>query len=83
MSDRSRIFFFFTGSGFLYLGFKTIMLMKFFLIHGIAAYRYLRQVINLVLPEYAYDDGGISQIEKEFLSLFPKQFSQGYTNNSW
>jgi len=67
-SDRPSIFSFFTGSGFLDLGFETsgfnIVYVNEIFSPFMAAYCYSRATLNLPLPEYGYHHGEEADVTK-------------------
>ncbi|MGK7876232.1 MAG: DNA cytosine methyltransferase [Xenococcaceae cyanobacterium] len=66
MSNRPKIFSFFTGSGFLDLGFELsgfeIVYVNEIYSPFIQAYRYSRQSLKLPLPEYGYNETDVTQL---------------------
>ncbi|QLE56228.1 DNA cytosine methyltransferase [Nostoc sp. TCL26-01] len=66
MSVTPSIFSFFSGSGFLDLGFETsgfnIVYVNEISPSFMAAYRYSREVLKLPLPEYGYHDGEVGDV---------------------
>jgi DNA (cytosine-5)-methyltransferase 1 len=68
MIFRPAIFSFFSGAGFLDLGFETsgfnIVYVNEIFSPFMSAYRYSREVLNLSLPEYGYHEGEAADVTK-------------------
>lgn len=68
MIFRPAIFSFFSGAGFLDLGFETsgfnIVYVNEIFPPFMSAYRYSREVLNLSLPEYGYHEGEAADVTK-------------------
>ncbi|WP_071191571.1 DNA cytosine methyltransferase [Trichormus sp. NMC-1] len=68
MNDTISIFSFFSGSGFLDLGFETtgykITYVNEIFPPFMSAYRYSREILNLPQPEYGYHQGEAADVSK-------------------
>lgn len=68
MSKHAKIFSFFSGSGFLDLGFELngfdLAYVNEIFSPFMQAYRYSRQCLNLPLPEYGYHEGEAADVAK-------------------
>lgn len=89
MSDRPKIFSFFSGSGFLDLGFEfsnfDIAYVSDIFSPFIEAYRYSRQSLNLPLPEYGYytgEEADITQLIQGKLALRLRELMQDIRQNT-
>jgi len=77
MSVKPQVFSFFAGSGFLDLGFETsgfnIVYVNEIFSPFMAAYRYLREILNLPLSEYGYYQGDTADVSK-LVEGFPGKY---------
>lgn len=75
-----RIFSFFSGSGFLDLGFETsgfnIVYVNEIFSPFMAAYRYSREMLKLPLPEYGYHHGETGDITQLFAGVQAQQLQE-------